>query len=102
MHENNCEIYEYFIGKRKRFSLPLVLEGSDFQVKAWNLLQTIPYGETISYGDQATKLGNKNKARAVGLANGLNPISIIIPCHRVIGSDGKLTGFAGGLKKNII
>lgn len=90
---------EYFEGKRKVFDLPLVLNGTDFQMKAWQQLRNIPYAETITYGEQAEQIGNKNKARAVGLANGLNPVSIIIPCHRVIGSNGKLVGFGGGLTR---
>lgn len=93
------QLKEYFVGKRREFDLPLVLSGTDFQLKAWRELLKIPYGETISYGEQATRLGNKNKARAVGMANHCNPISIIIPCHRVIGSHGQLVGFGGGLDK---
>ncbi|MEM9103266.1 MAG: methylated-DNA--[protein]-cysteine S-methyltransferase [Pseudomonadota bacterium] len=92
------QLKEYFAGKRKAFDIPLCLDGTPFQIKAWQELYKIPYGQTISYGEQAARLGNKNKARAVGLANGLNPISIIMPCHRVIGSSGHLTGFGGGLK----
>ncbi len=93
------QLMEYFAGKRKIFDLPLVIEGTAFQVRAWQQLLTIPYGQTISYGEQAHKIGDKKKARAVGMANGLNPISIIVPCHRVIGSNGHLTGFGGGLDK---
>lgn len=93
------QLMEYFQGQRQVFDLPLVLEGTEFQVKAWQALLKIPYGKTISYADQAISVGHKNKARAVGLANGLNPISIIVPCHRVIGSNGHLTGFGGGLDK---
>jgi methylated-DNA-[protein]-cysteine S-methyltransferase len=93
------QLMEYFTGERKTFDIPLVMRGTDFQMQAWQQLSKIPYGETLSYGEQARKIGNKNKARAVGLANGLNPISIIIPCHRVIGSNGKLVGFGGGLDK---
>lgn len=93
------QLSEYFAGTRKIFNLPLAPEGTSFQQQAWKALCTIPYGETISYGEQAQRLGDKNKARAVGLANGANPISIIVPCHRVIGSNGKLTGFGGGLDK---
>jgi methylated-DNA-[protein]-cysteine S-methyltransferase len=88
----------YFEKKRTAFDLPLVMAGTDFQVLAWQTLQTIPYGQTISYGEQAQRLGDKRKARAVGMANGKNPISIVVPCHRVIGSSGKLTGFGGGLE----
>jgi methylated-DNA-[protein]-cysteine S-methyltransferase len=93
-----AQLTEYFRGERKNFDLPLAYQGTDFQMQTWKQLQRIPYGETISYGEQAARLGDKNKARAVGLANGLNPISIVIPCHRVIGKNGKLTGFGGGLE----
>lgn len=93
------QLKEYFQGQRKVFDLPLVIHGTDFQMQAWRQLLKIPYGKTISYGTQAAKIGDKNKARAVGMANGLNPISIIIPCHRVIGSQGHLTGFGGGIDK---
>ena len=93
------QLIEYFQKKRKTFDLPLVINGTDFQIQAWNQLLKIPYATTISYAEQAEKIGNKNKARAVGCANGLNPISIIIPCHRVIGSCGHLVGFGGGLEK---
>jgi len=89
---------EYFDGKRKSFNLPLGLSGTDFQIKVWNALQNIPYGETISYGELATIIGNPKASRAVGMANNRNPIPIIIPCHRVIGHDGSLTGYAGGLE----
>ncbi len=91
------QLTEYFAGQRKKFDLPLILNGTDFQIQAWKQLQKIPYGKTISYGEQAEKIGDKNKARAVGMANGRNPISIVVPCHRVIGSNGKLVGFGGGL-----
>jgi methylated-DNA-[protein]-cysteine S-methyltransferase len=93
------QLTEYFLGERQQFDLPLVLSGTTFQQQTWRQLQTIPYAKTISYGEQALALGNKNKARAVGMANGMNPISIIIPCHRVIGSTGKLTGFGGGVDR---
>ncbi len=96
------QLNEYFQGERKKFDLPLILDGTYFQLQAWKQLQKIPYGKTISYGEQASKIGDKNKARAVGMANGCNPISIIIPCHRVIGSNGKLTGFGGGLDTKAI
>ncbi len=95
------QLDEYFQGKRKIFDLPLAINGTDFQIQAWNQLTKIPYATTITYAEQAEKIGNKNKARAVGLANGLNPISIIIPCHRVIGSNGHLVGFRGGLEKKM-
>jgi len=89
---------EYFDGKRKSFNLPLCLRGTDFQIKVWNALQRIPYGKTISYGELAAIIGNPKASRAVGMANNRNPIPIIVPCHRVIGHDGSLTGYAGGLK----
>lgn len=93
------QLSEYFEGKRKTFDLPLALQGTGFQMQVWQQLLKIPYGQTLSYGEQAQRLGDKNKSRAVGLANGCNPISIIVPCHRVIGSKGQLIGFAGGLDK---
>lgn len=91
------QLAEYFAGNRRDFDLPLDPVGTEFQHAAWAALRTIPYGETVSYGEQADRLGDKRKARAVGAANGRNPISIIVPCHRVVGSNGSLTGFAGGL-----
>jgi methylated-DNA-[protein]-cysteine S-methyltransferase len=93
------QLIEYFQGKRTMFDLPLVLNGTDFQMQAWQQLMKIPYAETISYAEQARRVGDKNKARAVGMANGRNPISIIVPCHRVIGSAGHLTGFGGGIER---
>lgn len=93
------QLNEYFQGKRQIFTVPLIIEGTIFQKLAWQELSRIPYGQTLSYGQQAQRLGNKNKARAVGMANNRNPISIIIPCHRVIGHDGKLVGFGGGIDK---
>lgn len=95
--ETKKQLHEYFEGRRKKFELPLAPNGTEFQVQAWKQLQKIPYGQTISYGEQAEKMGDKKKARAVGMANGRNPISIVVPCHRVIGSNGKLVGFGGGL-----
>jgi len=92
------QLGEYFTGKRKTFSVPLDLRGTPFQKNVWEALLAIPFGETRSYGQLATQLGNPRATRAVGAANGRNPISIIVPCHRVIGSSGKLTGFAGGLE----
>lgn len=92
------QLEEYFQGKRKAFNLPLVLNSTNFQIQAWKALLTIPYAKTLSYAEQAEKIGNKNKARAVGRANGLNPIPIVIPCHRVIGKNGNLVGFGGGLE----
>ncbi|WP_366143264.1 methylated-DNA--[protein]-cysteine S-methyltransferase [Soonwooa sp.] len=91
------ELKEYFDGKRKDFSVPLSPVGTDFQKQVWEILRTIPYGTTRSYQEQANILGNPKGVRAVANANGLNKISIIIPCHRVIGSDGKLTGYGGGI-----
>jgi len=93
----NSQINEYFEGKRKEFNLPLIICGTSFQKKAWEALQKIPYGETRSYKEQAKILGNPNAVRAVGKANGDNRISIIIPCHRVIGTSGELVGYGGGL-----
>jgi methylated-DNA-[protein]-cysteine S-methyltransferase len=92
------QLTEYFAGKRERFELPLVMRGTPFQRSVWELLLAIPFGETRSYGELAKQLGNPRATRAVGAANGRNPLSIVAPCHRVIGSTGKLTGFAGGLK----
>ena len=91
------QLKEYFEGTRKQFNLKLNPEGTDFQKKVWNELQKIPYGKSITYLDLAKKLGNVKSIRAAAHANGKNPIWIIIPCHRVIGSDGSLVGYAGGL-----
>lgn len=91
------QLQEYFDGTRREFDLPLDPAGTPFQQSAWNVLRTIPYGKTMSYGEQARRLGDPNKARAVGAANGKNPLSIVVPCHRVIGSGGELTGFAAGV-----
>jgi methylated-DNA-[protein]-cysteine S-methyltransferase len=91
------QLRAYFAGERKDFDLPLVVEGTDFQLRVWESLRTIPYGQTVSYLQLAERIGNPKAVRAVGLANGANPIPIIIPCHRVIGSNGSLTGFGGGL-----
>ena len=98
------QLQSYFAGERTNFDVPLLLEGTDFQKKVWTTLQKIPYGETISYKDLAEAVGNPKAVRAVGAANGANPIPIIIPCHRVIGNDGSLTGFGGGLplKKQLL
>jgi methylated-DNA-[protein]-cysteine S-methyltransferase len=92
-----AQLTEYFAGARTDFDLPLAPGGTAFQQQAWAALREIPFGATISYGDQAKRLGDANKSRAVGAANGQNPIPIVVPCHRVVGSTGKLTGFAGGL-----
>ncbi|MGA3187512.1 MAG: methylated-DNA--[protein]-cysteine S-methyltransferase [Bryobacteraceae bacterium] len=91
------QLREYFAGKRADFDLPLAPDGTEFQRTVWRNLQDIPYGETISYGELAKRVGNPKASRAVGAANGQNPIPIVIPCHRVIGANGKLTGFGGGL-----
>lgn len=92
------QLKEFFQGKRTTFDVPVRLVGSDFQIAVWNQLSQIPYGSTTSYLELAKKLGNEHAIRAVAAANGANAISIIIPCHRVIGADGSLTGYAGGLK----
>ncbi len=91
------QLEEYFDGDRTTFDLPLDPVGTPFQLEAWTALRTIPYGETVSYGEQAERMGDKRKARAVGAANGKNPLSIVVPCHRVVGANGSLTGFAGGV-----
>lgn len=93
------ELEEYFAGRRQKFEVPLFTPGSDFQKKVWGVLREIPYGETRSYKKQAVAVGNQNAVRAVARANGQNKISIVIPCHRVIGSDGSLTGYGGGLER---
>ncbi len=91
------QLEAYFAGERREFDLPLLPQGTPFQLKVWARLREIPYGETISYGELAARLGNPKASRAVGMANGRNPLPIVVPCHRVIGSSGKLTGFGGGL-----
>jgi methylated-DNA-[protein]-cysteine S-methyltransferase len=96
--ETERQLGEYFAGERNAFSIALDMRGTPFQKEVWAALLAIPFGETRSYGQLATQLGNPRAMRAVGAANGRNPISIIVPCHRVIGSSGKLTGFAGGLE----
>ncbi|CAM3549102.1 methylated-DNA--[protein]-cysteine S-methyltransferase [Parendozoicomonas haliclonae] len=93
------QLDEWFAGSRREFDLPLAPDGTPFQQKVWKALQTIPYGTTSTYGELAGKLGQPSSARAVGAANGKNPIALIIPCHRVIGADGSLTGYAFGLEK---
>ncbi len=92
------QLCEYFAGKRKHFDVPYTLTGTDFQKKVWQALCEIPYGETRSYKDIAMAVGNDKASRAIGLANNKNPVTIIVPCHRVIGSSGKLVGYAGGLE----
>ncbi|HEX3583843.1 MAG TPA: methylated-DNA--[protein]-cysteine S-methyltransferase [Thermoanaerobaculia bacterium] len=91
------QLNEYFAGKRRAFDLPLAPRGTDFQLACWNELQRIPFGGTISYSELARRIARPNAVRAVGAANGANPIPIIIPCHRVIGANGTLTGYGGGL-----
>ncbi len=93
------QLTEYFAGQRTEFTLPLALRGDEFQLKVWALLRQIPYGQTRSYGDLARVLGDVSLSQAVGWANGRNPISIIVPCHRVIGADGSLVGYGGGLER---
>jgi methylated-DNA-[protein]-cysteine S-methyltransferase len=95
--ETERQLGEYFAGERREFSVPLDMRGTAFQRDVWRALLEIPFGETRSYLDLAKRLGNRNATRAVGAANGRNPLSILVPCHRVIGTSGKLTGFAGGL-----
>lgn len=92
-----AELREYFAGLRKSFTVPLAPKGTPFQQKVWAALQTIPYGETRSYKEIAAQIGNEKACRAVGMANNRNPLSIFIPCHRVVGKDGTLVGYAGGL-----
>jgi methylated-DNA-[protein]-cysteine S-methyltransferase len=96
------QLREYFAGERNLFDLPLQLEGTEFQKRVWEQLLLIPFGETCSYGDIAHRLGDPKLTRAVGLANGSNPIAIVVPCHRVIGASGALTGFGGGLRNKAI
>jgi len=96
-----AQLDEYFDGTRKYFDLPLTPEGTPFQKQVWEALLEIPYGKTISYSQLAIQLGNLKTIRAVGLANGQNPIAIIIPCHRVIGKDGSLVGYGGGLENKV-
>jgi methylated-DNA-[protein]-cysteine S-methyltransferase len=98
LRETARQLAEYFAGRRRGFDLPLEMRGTDFQRSVWALLRGIPFGETRSYGELARALGNPSAMRAVGAANGGNPISIIVPCHRVIGTSGSLTGFGGGLE----
>lgn len=97
LRDTVTQLDEYLDGTRTEFELPLAPAGSPFQVAVWETLRSIPYGTTITYGEQARLLGDPHKARAVGAANGRNPLSIVVPCHRVTGAGGRLTGFAGGL-----
>ena len=93
------QLGEYFAGDRRGFDLALAPQGSEFQLRVWEALREIPYGETRSYGELAARIGHPGSARAVGAANGRNPISIVVPCHRVIGATGSLTGYAGGIER---
>lgn len=97
--EASCQLKAYFAGQLTDFDLPLALDGTEFQQTVWAGLRQIPYGETISYGELATRIGQPSASRAVGLANGRNPVSIVVPCHRVIGASGSLTGYGGGLDR---
>ncbi len=95
------QLSAYFSGSLTDFDLPIEMHGTDFQRRVWAALREIPYGETISYGELARWVGNPKASRAVGLANGRNPVSIVVPCHRVIGADGSLTGYGGGLDRKV-
>jgi len=97
--EAKQQLTAYFAGTLTEFDLPLQTQGTSFQVQVWEALKTIPYGTTMSYGELAQQIGQPKTSRAVGLANGRNPISIVVPCHRVIGANGKLTGYGGGLER---
>jgi methylated-DNA-[protein]-cysteine S-methyltransferase len=94
-----AQVGEYFRGERRAFSLPLAPRGTAFQHRVWDLLRTVPYGEKATYGELAIRLGNPNAARAVGRANATNPIALVVPCHRVVGADGTLTGYAFGVSR---
>jgi methylated-DNA-[protein]-cysteine S-methyltransferase len=93
------QLEQYFRGERREFDLPLKLDGNSFELSVWDSLREIPYGETVSYGHVARRLGHPDAPRAVGAVNGRNPVAIIVPCHRVIGADGSLTGYGGGLER---
>jgi methylated-DNA-[protein]-cysteine S-methyltransferase len=97
LQATRAQLAEYFSGTRREFELPLAPRGTDFQRSVWLLLASIPYGQTVSYGELASRVGRPSAVRAVGAANGRNPLPIVLPCHRVIGADGSLTGFGGGL-----
>ena len=99
LSEPRAQLRAYFAGELRRFELPLAFGGTPFQQRVWRTLCEIPYGETISYGELARRIGRPTASRAVGLANGQNPISIVVPCHRVIGANGSLTGYGGGLER---
>jgi methylated-DNA-[protein]-cysteine S-methyltransferase len=93
------QLEEYFAGERRDFEVRLALHGNPFEQRVWEALRQIPYGDTVSYGEIARRIGDPGAARAVGLANGRNPVAVIVPCHRVIGADGSLTGYGGGLER---
>lgn len=97
LRQTEIQLEEYFAGQRTEFTIPLEMRGTPFQKQVWEALRGIPYGETRTYGQLAIQLGNPKATRAVGAANGRNPVAVVVPCHRVIGFSGKLTGFAGGL-----
>jgi methylated-DNA-[protein]-cysteine S-methyltransferase len=97
LRETERQLTDYFAGRRREFDVPLAPAGTEFQLATWRALQDVPFGETISYGELARRMGRPRAVRAVGTANGANPIAIIVPCHRVIGADGTLTGYGGGL-----
>ncbi len=97
--ETQRQLQEYFDGTRTTFDVPLAAQGTEFQQRVWKALCDIPWGETISYGELARRIGDPGASRAVGMANGRNPVSIIVPCHRVIGANGKLTGYGGGMER---
>lgn len=99
LQQAETALQDYFNGQKKRFNIPIAASGTEFQKRVWQALTTIPFGETRSYQDLANAIGNPKAVRAVGLANGKNPVSILVPCHRVIGSNGKLTGYAGGIER---
>jgi methylated-DNA-[protein]-cysteine S-methyltransferase len=94
-----AQLEDYFAGRLREFDVPLALTGTPFQRQVWDLLVSVPYGRTVTYGELARRLGRPSAARAVGLANGHNPVSIIVPCHRVVGATGDLTGYGGGLDR---
>lgn len=96
-----AQLGEYFAGRRTEFELPIALHGTDFERRVWDLIAAVSYGETTTYGDIAGLLGDRSLAREVGQAVGHNPLSIIVPCHRVVGVNGKLTGYAGGIKRKM-
>ena len=97
--EASSQLEQYFDGERTEFDLPLALDGTAFQRRVWAALLGIPYGQTVSYGQLADRIGRPSAPRAVGLANGKNPVGIIVPCHRVVGADGSLTGYGGGIER---